>query len=96
VLDFPARDARALDVICLGRAGVDLYAQQADTDLREVTSFAKHVGGCAANIAVGCARLGLRTGVISRIGWRTPAVKSTMHAWPKSRLSSSSPWYCTE
>jgi len=33
-----------------------------------VTSFAKYLGGSSANTAFGCARLGLKAGLISRIG----------------------------
>jgi 5-dehydro-2-deoxygluconokinase len=59
---------RALDVICLGRFAVDFYAQQIGARLENVTSFAKYLGGSSANTAFGCARLGLKTGLISRIG----------------------------
>ena len=59
---FP-RD-RALDLLCLGRAGVDLYAQQEGTLLQAVTGFRKSVGGSPANVATGAARLGLRVGFI--------------------------------
>ena len=63
--DFPDRSARALDLLCLGRAGVDLYAQQEGVALESVSSFRKSVGGSAANVATGAARLGLRTGMLS-------------------------------
>lgn len=59
---------RALDVICLGRLAVDLYAQQVGARLEDVTSFAKYLGGSSANIAFGCARLGLRAALLSRVG----------------------------
>ncbi|MFO1303257.1 MAG: 5-dehydro-2-deoxygluconokinase [Burkholderiales bacterium] len=59
---------RRLDVVCLGRFGVDFYAQQIGARLEDVTSFAKYLGGSSANTAFGCARLGLRAGLISRIG----------------------------
>jgi 5-dehydro-2-deoxygluconokinase len=58
----------ALDVICLGRFAVDFYAQQIGARLEDVTSFAKYLGGSSANTAFGCARLGLKAGLISRIG----------------------------
>ena len=60
--------ARPLDVVCLGRFGVDFYAQQIGARLEDVTSFAKYLGGSSANTAFGCARLGLKAGLISRIG----------------------------
>lgn len=59
---------RPLDVVCLGRFAVDFYAQQIGARLEDVTSFAKYLGGSSANTAFGCARLGLATGLISRIG----------------------------
>ena len=51
---------RQLDLICLGRLGVDLYAQQVGARLEDVSSFAKYLGGSSANIAFGTARLGLK------------------------------------
>jgi 5-dehydro-2-deoxygluconokinase len=59
---------RRLDVVCLGRFAVDFYAQQIGARLEDVTSFAKYLGGSSANTAFGCARLGLKAGLISRIG----------------------------
>lgn len=59
---------RALDVICLGRLAVDLYAQQIGARLEDAASFAKYLGGSSANIAFGCARLGLRSAMLSRVG----------------------------
>src|SRR4029078_1036112 len=59
---------RRLDIVCLGRFGVDFYAQQSGARLEDVTSFAKYLGGSSANTAFGCARLGLATGLISRVG----------------------------
>jgi 5-dehydro-2-deoxygluconokinase len=59
---------RPLEVICLGRFAVDFYAQQIGARLEDVTSFAKYLGGSSANTAFGCARLGLKAGLISRIG----------------------------
>ncbi len=61
-------DGRTLDVICLGRFAVDFYAQQIGARLEDVTSFAKYLGGSSANTAFGCARLGLRAALISRVG----------------------------
>ncbi|HEY4191431.1 MAG TPA: 5-dehydro-2-deoxygluconokinase [Mesorhizobium sp.] len=57
-----------LDVIAIGRASVDLYGQQIGSRLEDITSFAKSVGGCPANIAVGTARLGLRSALLTRVG----------------------------
>ena len=57
-----------LDVITIGRASVDLYGQQIGSRLEDMASFAKSVGGCPANIAIGAARLGLRSAVVTRVG----------------------------
>jgi 5-dehydro-2-deoxygluconokinase len=59
---------RALDVICIGRAAVDLYGEQIGARLEDVTTFARYLGGSPANTAVGCARLGLRAGMLTRVG----------------------------
>ena len=63
-----AETAPALEVLTLGRSSVDLYGQQIGGRLEDMTSFAKAVGGSPTNIAVGCARLGLRAGLLSRVG----------------------------
>ena len=59
---------RTLDVITIGRSSVDLYGQQIGSRLEDIASFAKSVGGCPSNIAIGTARLGLRSAVITRVG----------------------------
>jgi 5-dehydro-2-deoxygluconokinase len=60
--------AHRLDVITMGRSSVDLYCQQIGTRLEDAASFAKSVGGCPTNIAVGTARLGLRSAVLTKVG----------------------------
>ena len=62
-----ARD-RALDLVCVGRTSVDLYAEQDGARLEDVQSFRKYVGGSATNIAVGTARLGIRSAMLTRVG----------------------------
>ena len=59
---------RRFDIVCLGRLGVDFYAQQIGARLEDVASFAKYLGGSSANTAFGCARLGLKAAMVSRIG----------------------------
>lgn len=63
---MPAR--RPLDVICLGRAAVDLYGEQIGGRLEDMQSFRKYLGGSPANTAVGAARLGLRPAMLTRVG----------------------------
>jgi 5-dehydro-2-deoxygluconokinase len=61
-------DGQILDVITMGRCSVDLYGQQIGSRLEDITSFAKSVGGSPTNIAIGTARLGLKSGLITRVG----------------------------
>lgn len=56
------------DLICMGRAAVDLYGEQLGARLEDQSSFAKYLGGCPANIAVGASRLGLRAAMLTRVG----------------------------
>jgi 5-dehydro-2-deoxygluconokinase len=54
--------------VCFGRSSVDLYGQQVGGRLENMGSFAKYVGGSPANTAIGTARLGLKSGMITRVG----------------------------
>ncbi len=64
----PSGAPTALDVITMGRCSIDLYGQQIGSRLEDMASFAKSVGGSPSNIAIGTARLGLRSGLITRVG----------------------------
>jgi 5-dehydro-2-deoxygluconokinase len=57
-----------LDVITIGRSSVDLYGAQVGGRLEDMASFSRAVGGCPTNIAIGTARLGLKSGLITRVG----------------------------
>ena len=59
---------RPLDLLTLGRAGIDLYGEQIGGRLEDMATFAKYVGGSPTNTAVGAARLGLNAGLITRVG----------------------------
>lgn len=59
---------KSLDVITIGRSSVDLYGSQVGGRLEDMRSFNKYVGGSPTNMAVGAARLGLRSAVITRVG----------------------------
>ncbi len=39
------KDNKTLDLICLGRAAVDLYGKQVGSRLEDMSSFAKYLGG---------------------------------------------------
>ena len=56
------------DLVCIGRTSVDLYAEQDGSKLEDVQSFRKYVGGSATNIAVGTARLGVKSAMLTRVG----------------------------
>jgi 5-dehydro-2-deoxygluconokinase len=55
------------DLIAMGRIGVDLYPEQMGP-LTGVSTFAKSLGGSAANVAVAAARYGVDTALVTRVG----------------------------
>ncbi|MBA3325331.1 MAG: 5-dehydro-2-deoxygluconokinase, partial [Rhodobacteraceae bacterium] len=57
-----------LDLITIGRSSVDLYGAQIGGRLEDMASFHKYIGGSPTNMACGAARLGLRSGLITRVG----------------------------
>ncbi len=57
-----------LDLIAIGRSGIDLYGEQVGGRLEDMASFAKYIGGSPTNTAVGASRLGLRSGLLTRVG----------------------------
>ena len=65
-LTFPS--GRRIDLACLGRLAVDLYAQQFGSRLEDARSMAMTLGGSSANLAFGVARLGLKSAMLSRVG----------------------------
>lgn len=58
----------AFDVLTMGRVGVDLYPEQSGLSLADVRTFAKSLGGSATNVAVGAARYGRPSAVITKVG----------------------------
>jgi len=65
-IQFP--DNRPIDLACLGRLAVDLYAQQFGSHLEDARSMAKYLGGSSGNLAFGVARLGMKSAMIARVG----------------------------
>lgn len=61
-------DARAFEVLTMGRVGVDLYPEQSGVGLAEVRTFARSLGGSPTNVAVAAARYGRRSAVITKVG----------------------------
>jgi 5-dehydro-2-deoxygluconokinase len=52
----------------MGRVAADFYGAQRMTSLEETSTFRRYLGGSSGNVAVGAARLGLRTAMISGVG----------------------------
>lgn len=57
-----------IEVLTMGRVGVDLYPMQAGVGLEDVATFGKWLGGSATNVAVAAARYGRCAAVITRTG----------------------------
>jgi 5-dehydro-2-deoxygluconokinase len=57
-----------LEVLTVGRIGVDLYAEQVGVPFAEAQTFAKSIGGSPTNVAVAAARLGRRSAVFTAVG----------------------------
>jgi 5-dehydro-2-deoxygluconokinase len=62
-----AEDKR-LDIVVLGRIGYDLYSEEPHVPLPQVRRFSRYLGGSSANTAIGLARLGAKTGMVSCLG----------------------------
>lgn len=60
--------AKALDVLTMGRIGVDIYPLQTGVGLQDVDEFGKFLGGSASNVAVAVARLGSASAVVTAVG----------------------------
>ncbi len=61
-------DVQPLEVLTMGRVGVDIYPLQIGVGLEDVETFGKYLGGSATNVAVAAARHGRRSAVITRTG----------------------------
>ena len=57
-----------LDVLAIGRVGVDIYPLQDGVGLEDVSTFGKYLGGSATNVAIAAAKHGLRSAIITRTG----------------------------
>jgi 5-dehydro-2-deoxygluconokinase len=58
----------SLDVLAMGRSGVDVYPLQIGVGLEDVETFGKYLGGSAANVSVAAARLGHRVALVTGVG----------------------------
>lgn len=57
-----------VDVIAIGELLIDIIADSPGIPLEEQTTFRRFAGGAPANFAVGVRRLGLSSGVITKVG----------------------------
>jgi 5-dehydro-2-deoxygluconokinase len=57
-----------LEVLTMGRVGVDIYPLQIGVGLEDVETFGKYLGGSPTNVAVAAARHGRSAAVITRTG----------------------------
>ncbi|XXF75486.1 carbohydrate kinase [Myxococcaceae bacterium GXIMD 01537] len=58
----------ALDVVCIGETLVDFLPTAAGRRVRDVEAWVPCTGGSLANVAVGLARLGARSGMVGVVG----------------------------
>jgi len=66
-------EANSLEVVCVGILVADVIARPVRElpqrgQLMLVDEMVTHIGGCAANTGIGLARLGVRTGVVGKVG----------------------------
>lgn len=57
------------DILCIGRSSIDLYSNDIGKPFEEITGFSAFVGGCPTNISVGTRRLGLKSALLSGVGY---------------------------
>jgi 5-dehydro-2-deoxygluconokinase len=58
---------KRLDFISIGRVCIDLNANEINQPMEQTMTFTKYVGGSPANICIGMARLGMKTGFIGKV-----------------------------
>ena len=51
-------ERRDVDILTMGRSGIDIYPLQVGVHLEDVETFGKFLGGSPTNVAVAAARLG--------------------------------------
>lgn len=57
-----------LELLTVGRVGVDLYAEELHASFTQARRFQKSIGGSPTNVAVAAARLGRRAAVFTKVG----------------------------
>lgn len=66
-MNYTLNTEKEFDLIAIGRACIDLNANEYNCPMEETMSFTKYVGGSPANIAIGSAKLGLNVGFIGKL-----------------------------
>lgn len=66
-MSYEFNNDRKFDIIAIGRACIDLNANEYNRPMEETMTFTKYVGGSPANIAIGSSKLGLKAGFIGKI-----------------------------
>jgi len=61
-------ERRYVDILTMGRSGIDIFPLQVGAHLEDVETFGKFLGGSPTNVAVAAAQLGHRAGVITGVG----------------------------
>ncbi len=59
---------RVLDLVSMGRTGVDVYPLEHGVGLEDVHTFQKFLGGSATNVAVAAARHGHSVALVTKVG----------------------------
>lgn len=65
IIRFP--DGKPLDFVAVGRLCIDLNANEINRPMEDTVTFTKYVGGSPANICIGMARLGMKSGFIGKV-----------------------------
>jgi len=60
--------ASGLELLTVGRIGVDFYGEELGAGFVEARRFQKSIGGSPTNVAVAAARLGRRAAVLTKVG----------------------------
>ncbi|MDQ0856576.1 5-dehydro-2-deoxygluconokinase [Bacillus sp. V2I10] len=66
-MNYTFNNEKELDLIAIGRACIDLNANEYNMPMEETMTFTKYVGGSPANVAIGSAKLGLKVGFIGKL-----------------------------
>lgn len=56
------------DVVVFGESLVDMFAEKPGIPLEEADRFVRHLGGAPSNVAIGLARQGVKTALVSLVG----------------------------